>query len=361
MITTTNSNHPILEIRDLSVHFRLEEGIIEAIHHVSLNIPQNKTVAILGESGCGKSVTALSILRLIDPPGRIVRGSILLRSRKYSDGAPVDLIQLDPSGEQIRSIRGNEISMIFQEPINSLTPVYTIGEQILEAVVLHQKVTRKEAREIAIEALRQVGIPAPQRRVDEYPHQLSGGMCQRAMIALALSCHPQLLIADEPTTALDVTIQAQVLDLLKQIQQTKGTAILLITHDLGVVSEMADEVVVMYLGRVVEKGTLEQVFLSPQHPYTRALFQSVPSALIKRSQVLPSIPGTVPDYSQAPKGCAFRSRCTEEMHICQFPPKLLEDPDGHQVACWLYQEDDSDIQEEEFLDANRQGRCCPSA
>lgn len=331
-----------LSIENLSVQFATEDRVIEVVTEVSFDVMPGRTLALLGESGCGKTVTALSILRLIDPPGRVTQGKILYRSYNAPTAHPIDILELNPDGQQIRSIRGNEIAMIFQEPMSSFTPVYTIGEQISEAIVLHRNVSRREARQISIDLLAQVGIPAPERRFDEYPHELSGGMCQRAMIAMAISCRPGLLIADEPTTALDVTIQAQVLQLLKQIQENHGTSILLITHDLGVVADMADDVAVMYLGRIVEKGSAEQIFDAHRHPYTQGLFNSVPDPFCERQAPLASIPGTVPDYAQAPSGCPFRSRCPEEMYVCRFEPRLVEIEQGHEVSCWLYCEAEPD-------------------
>ena len=257
----------LLEVTELSTIFPTDDGVVQAVSDVSFSITPGQTLGLVGESGCGKSVTGLSILQLVPSPGVIEHGQILYR--RDSDGDYIDLAKQDRRGEVMRSIRGNEIAMIFQEPMTSLNPVYTIGNQIAEAIILHQKVTKKEARRLAVEMLVKVGIPGPSQRVDEYPHQLSGGMRQRAMIAMALSCNPALLIADEPTTALDVTIQAQVLDLMRQLQQEMGMAILMITHDLGVIADLADAIVVMYAGRVVERGNLDAIFYEPLHPYTR--------------------------------------------------------------------------------------------
>ena len=330
----------ILEIDNLSVYFDTDDGVVQAVCEASFDIPVRKTVALLGESGCGKTVTGRAILNLIDPPGRVVGGKIRLRSVGQDHNEDlIDILQLQPDGGKMRQLRWSKISMIFQDPGNSLTPCYTIGEQIIEAITLHQNVTRSNAREMAIDLLQQVGISAPERRFHDYPHQLSGGMCQRVMIAMALSCKPKLIIADEPTTALDVTIQAQVLKLLKQTQHTFEMSILLITHDMGVVAEMADEVVVMYLGRIMEKGPVEDIFNNPRHPYTKQLFASVPKPDLDRSKALSCIRGAVPDHLHLPQGCPFRGRCEEEMYICRSVPKLLELYHSHWVRCWLYQED----------------------
>ncbi|MCD6541202.1 ABC transporter ATP-binding protein, partial [Candidatus Bipolaricaulota bacterium] len=265
---------PLVEVKDLRTYFFTEEGVVKAVDGVSFAIEPEQTLGVVGESGCGKSVTALSIMGLVPmPPGKIVGGQVIF----HRDGQPIELTKLNPKGREYRSIRGKEIAMIFQEPMTSLNPVFTIGYQIMEAIMLHQKVSKKEARQKAIEMLRQVGIPEPEQRVDEYPHQLSGGMRQRAMIAMALSCNPSLLIADEPTTALDVTIQAQVLDLMRDLQKSFHAAIMLITHDLGVVAEMCEEVVVMYLGKVVEHAKVRPIFHEPKHPYTQGLLKSIPS------------------------------------------------------------------------------------
>ena len=323
----------LLTVRDLRTHFFLDEGTARAVDGVDMEIPRRKTVGLVGESGCGKSVTALSVLRLIRPPGRIVSGRIVFHGAK----GDVVLTELDDQGEAIRRIRGNEIAMIFQEPMTSLNPVYTIGNQVAEAVALHRGVPRKQAWEQAVEMLARVGIPGPGQRAREYPHQLSGGMRQRAMIAMALSCHPALLIADEPTTALDVTIEAQVLDLMRRLQEEMGMSILMITHDLGVIAEVADEVAVMYAGRVVERGDADAIFYEPLHPYTRGLLASIP-VLGKRTAVtsrrrLSSIPGTVPNVLALPAGCAFRPRCSETRRKCLEVPELREVAPGHAVRC----------------------------
>jgi len=296
-------------------------------------IEKEKTLGVVGESGCGKSVTALSIMGLIpSPPGKIESGQILFQK----NGRQIDLTRLDPKGPRMRSIRGNEVSMIFQEPMTSLNPVFTIGKQIMEAISLHQKISRKETRDKAVEMLQAVGIPSPEQRIDEYPHQLSGGMRQRAMIAMALSCHPALLIADEPTTALDVTIQAQVLDLMNDLRIRLKTAILFITHDLGVIAQMADEVVVMYLGKIVENASVIEIFDHPKHPYTQGLMKSIPSLTMTKGERLVSIKGIVPELWETRQGCGFESRCPQAMDICSVQaPELLDDEMGHSVACWL--------------------------
>ena len=328
---------PIIEIENLHITFPLEEGVIHAVHDVSFSIPRAGTIGLVGESGCGKSMTGLSLLNLVPPPGRLQGGHI----RYHRDAGKastsleiVDIAALPPRGEVIRSIRGAEIAMIFQEPMSSLNPVYTIGQQIGEMVRLHQKASSKEARNQAIEMLQKVGIPDPRQRVDEYPHQLSGGMRQRAMIAMALSCRPRLLIADEPTTALDVTVQAQILDLMRGLQEEMGMAILIISHDLGVIADLAEEVVVMYAGKVVEHGSAEAIFYDPQHPYTRGLLRAAPVLGQPSQERLYSIPGNVPSPLAMPRGCAFRPRCPERLSRCVEPPLLVETSPGHDARCW---------------------------
>lgn len=308
-----NSREKILEVKNLRTSFFTEEGEVKAVDDVSFSIERGKTLGIVGESGCGKSVTSLSIMRLIpNPPGRVMGGEILYRGQ--------DLLKLEM--EKMREIRGNEISMIFQEPMTSLNPVFTVGNQICEAIRLHQDLPKAEVRNKAIEMLKLVGIPSPEKRIDDYPHQMSGGMRQRVMIAMALSCNPNVLIADEPTTALDVTIQAQILDLLKDLQQKVGMGLILITHDLGVVAEVADDVVVMYAGRVVEKGTVHEIFSNPKMPYTRGLLNSIPTlskdptGKIKKKR-LETIPGIVPNLLKLPKGCRFQERCAFAGAECQ--------------------------------------------
>ena len=323
---------PLLDIRDLKTYFHTDDGVVRAVDGVSLSIAPEKTLGLVGESGCGKSITAFSTMRLIpSPPGKIEHGQILFHKDPESD--PIDLTQLNPKGTQMRDIRGNDIAMIFQEPMTSLSPVHTVGNQIAEAIMLHQNADKKEARERAIDALNKVRLPRPDRQVDAYPHELSGGMRQRAMIAMALSCNPSLLIADEPTTALDVTVQAQILDLMRHLQSDIGMAIMLITHDLGVVASMADYVAVMYLGKIVEYSDTHTVFKNPRHPYTKGLLNSIPQVGQKRRLV--PIEGTIPDPFEIPQGCAFAPRCPHAMDKCREEPQLLEIESGHRVSCWL--------------------------
>jgi oligopeptide/dipeptide ABC transporter ATP-binding protein len=326
---------PLVEIRGLKVYFHTEEGVVRAVDGVDFTIEPERTLGVVGESGCGKSVTALSIMRLIQmPPGKIEAGQILY----HRNEDVIDLTTLDPKGPEMRSIRGNEIAMIFQEPMTSLNPVYTIGNQIVEAIVLHQRLSKKEARNKAIEMLRAAGLPSPMQHISEYPHQLSGGMRQRAMIAMALSCNPSMLIADEPTTALDVTIQAQVLDLMNNLRTEFKAAILFITHDLGVIATMTDDVVVMYLGRIVEGATVRSIFHDPRHPYTQGLMNSIPSLATTRKERLIPIKGVVPDPFEVPQGCGFEPRCPQAMEICRTQiPSLKEVAPGHIAACWLFE------------------------
>ena len=315
----------LLEIRGLSVSFRTDAGPVPAVRGIDLALAQGETLALVGESGCGKSVTALSILRLVEtPPGEYTGGEILLSGE--------DLLRV--SEERIREIRGNDVAMIFQEPMTSLNPVFTIGEQVAEAVELHQQVGAAEARARAIEALRRVGIPAPEQRTNEYPHQLSGGMRQRVMIAMALACNPALLIADEPTTALDVTIQAQILELIAKLQQELGMAVLLITHDLGVVAETAHRVAVMYAGRVVEEADVLELFERPRHPYTAGLLRSRPRLDVGRGKLVP-IEGSVPDAFHVPPGCAFHPRCPLAIERCKREDPPLSAHAGRRFACWV--------------------------
>jgi oligopeptide/dipeptide ABC transporter ATP-binding protein len=322
-----SESRTLLSIQNLSVAFHTDEGAVRAVNDVSYDIPAGQTVAVVGESGCGKSVTALSILRLIpDPPGRIAAGRILFR----------DVNLLDLSERRMRAIRGNEIAMIFQEPMTSLNPVYTVGDQIVEALMLHQKLSRRDAWKRAVESLRLVGIAEPDRRVHEYPHQMSGGMRQRVMIAMALSCDPALLIADEPTTALDVTIQAQILELLADLQRRRDMSVLLITHDLGVVAENAQHVVVMYASRIVEKADVRPLFSEPLHPYTQGLLRSLPR-LGGRQQRLEVIPGSVPDPLYFPSGCKFHPRCPiggDDPRCRTCEPLLRDVAPGRSAACW---------------------------
>lgn len=289
---------PVLSVKNLKTYFYTEDGIVKAVDGVDFDVYQGETLGIVGESGCGKSVTALSILRILDEKGRIVEGQVLLDA--------VDLTKIDE--QEMRKIRGKDIAIIFQEPMVALNPVFTVGEQIVEAIMLHQKVDEKAARVMAIDLLRKVGIPEPEKRIDQYPHELSGGMRQRAMIAMALSCKPKVLIADEPTTALDVTIQAQIMELMKELQREYGMAIMLITHDLGLIAENADRVVVMYAGKVVEYADVKTLFNDPKHPYTWSLLHAIPRLDIEQTRLY-NIPGVVPDPLHFPSGCKFHPRC----------------------------------------------------
>ncbi len=328
----------VLTINNLKTHFFLDEGTVRAVDGVTMDIPRGKTVGIVGESGCGKSVTAFSALRLVSSPGRIVAGEIVL----HRPDREIYLTDLDEEGEDIRAIRGHEIAMIFQEPMTSLSPVHTVGFQIVEAIRLHLDLRGEEARARAVNMLDRVGIPDAERRFAQYPHEMSGGMRQRVMIAMALSCRPSLLIADEPTTALDVTIQAQILDLMRDLQDEFQMSIMLITHDLGVVAEMADEVAVMYMGRIVEHAATEEIFENPKHPYTQALMQSIPGMIRARKTRLQTIRGSVPDPYTQLQGCPFHPRCDiAQDGVCNAGdrPELLAVEDGHAVACVLYGED----------------------
>jgi oligopeptide/dipeptide ABC transporter ATP-binding protein len=319
----------LIQVKNLQTSFFTPEGEVRAIDGVSFEIEEGKTLGLVGESGCGKSVTSLSIMRLIpSPPGRIVGGEILYRGR--------DLLKLGK--EEMRKIRGNEISMIFQEPMTSLNPVFTVGNQIGEAIRLHQGLGHRETRKKTIEMLRLVKIADPESRVDAYPHQLSGGMRQRVMIAMALSCNPSLLIADEPTTALDVTIQAQILELMKELQERIRMALLLITHDLGVVAEQADHVAIMYAGKIVERANTAAIFDRPLHPYTVGLLNSLPGTGAKKKKRLNAIPGVVPSPLDLPSGCRFRDRCPKAAGLCaDEEPELIEIEPGHRVACYFPQ------------------------
>ncbi|MEM7532687.1 MAG: ABC transporter ATP-binding protein [Chloroflexota bacterium] len=337
------TQQPILSVKDLKTYFHQDEGVIKAVDGAGFDVYPGKTLGIVGESGCGKSVTARSILRIVDEGGRIEDGQILLRRSANGSGPnrnaeEIDLTTFGANSREMRSIRGNEIALIFQEPMTSFSAFHTVGNQIIEAIRLHKDVTRKEAREEAIELLRQVGIPRPERRIDEYSFQLSGGLRQRVMIAMALSSDPKILIADEPTTALDVTTQAQVLELLRSLQEEKGLAIILITHDMGVIAEMADDVVVMYLGRVVEQGPVDDIFHAPKHPYTRSLLQSIPSIMAEPRTKLSTIRGVIPHPYNRPAGCPFYPRCPEFMPgVCDVnEPQLLPEGDGQEVSCFLY-------------------------
>jgi len=332
---------PLLSVRNLKTYFAQDEGLVRAVDGVSFDMAQGATLGIVGESGCGKSVTARSILRIVDRPGKILEGEIRFRRASRNGGAPqtVDLANLDPNGAEMRAIRGAEIALIFQEPMSSFSPVHTIGNQIIEAILLHQPVTRSEARAQTIEILRRVGVSSPEERVDQLSNQLSGGLRQRAMIAMALSCKPTLLIADEPTTALDVTTQTQILELMRQLQREDGMAIMLITHDLGVVAEMATDVVVMYLGRVVEQAPVDAIFHDPRHPYTRALLRSIPRIRSRTRERLTPIAGAVPHPYDRPTGCPFHPRCESFMagKCDRDAPVLRPVGDRHAVSCFLYE------------------------
>ncbi len=336
MAELSDTGAPLMSVRNLETHFIQDEGTVRAVDGASFDLYAGKTLGIVGESGCGKSVMTRSILQILERPGRIVGGSMML-SRPGQP--PVDLAKLDPGGAEMRSIRGKDIALIFQEPMTSLSAHYTVGNQIGEAILVHDPVADKAAaRTRTLELLRLVGIPRPERRIDEYPFQLSGGLRQRVMIAMALACDPRILIADEPTTALDVTTQAQVLDLLRSLQKQRGLSLILITHDMGVIAEMADYVAVMYLGRIVERGPVEQIFHAPRHPYTRALLRSIPSILATPRSKLETIEGSIPHPYNRPKGCPFHPRCAEKIEgRCdrEMPPttRIGEDMD---VSCFLY-------------------------
>jgi len=327
----------VLTVENLRTSFKVDDGLLRAVDGVDFQIRRGATLGLVGESGCGKSITAYSILRLT-PPNARTEGRILLHRPDSDGGATVDLAALDPYGKAVRAIRGKEVSMVFQEPMASFSPVHTIGNQMIEAILLHKTPDKKEAREIAVAMLTRVGIANPSQRFDEYPHQLSGGMRQRVMIALALSCDPALLIADEPTTALDVTIQAQVLDLMEELQAQFGMSMLYITHDLGVIAELADEVAVMYLGKIVEYTDVQQLFDNPLHPYTVGLLRSIPQITTRTRGRLASIEGTVPLPVNLAPGCTFFGRCPHAMPgICdRTNPPLVEVEPGHRVRCFLY-------------------------
>jgi oligopeptide/dipeptide ABC transporter ATP-binding protein len=325
---------PLVTIEGLKTHFALDEGTVQAVDGVDLSVPRGRTLGVVGESGCGKSITAFSLMRMLASPGRIVAGTITLN---HPEGTAIRLTDLEEDGEEMRAIRGRDIAMVFQEPMTSLSPVHTVGSQIVEAVRLHMDLGKAQARQHAVDIMRRVGVPDPERRFGEYAHELSGGLRQRAMIAMALSCRPALLIADEPTTALDVTIQAQILALMRQLQAELGMAILLITHDLGVVAQMAHDVAVMYLGRVVESGSVQQIFDDPQHPYTQALLRSLPGTHVgERKAELEVIEGSVPDPFERLPGCPFAPRCREaEVGLCDVGerPALTQVSPGHTTAC----------------------------
>ncbi len=329
---TAAGDEILLEVRGLKTYFYTEDGVVKAVDGVDFDVRKGEIVAIVGESGCGKSVTSLSIMRLVGIPGKIVDGEIIFKGENL----------LDLPDSEMRRIRGDRISMIFQQPTSCLNPVFRVGEQISEVLEIHRGMDKKEGRERAIELLRIVGIPEPEKRIDAFPHELSGGMAQRVMIAMALACEPELLIADEPTTALDVTIQAQILDLMRGLQEKFGSSIILITHDMGVVAEMAARVSVMYAGRVVEQADVNTIFEKPLHPYTNGLLASIPVMGVVKER-LDTIPGSVPNLINLPPGCKFAPRCRARMEhnlqICtEKEPDLIEVEPGHRVRCWLYQE-----------------------
>lgn len=320
----------LLEIKDLHTVFYTDDGAVRAVDGVDLWVDEGEVLGLVGESGCGKSVTAYSVMRLVSPPGRIESGEILFRGKNL----------LKVSQREMHQVRGSQIAMIYQEPMSSLNPLLRVGTQIMEAVTMHMHKTKREALELAVDMLRAVGIPDPERRVRDYPHQLSGGMRQRVMIAMGMVCNPRLMIADEPTTALDVSIQAQILDLLRKLVRETNAAVMLITHDMAVVAETADRVAVMYTGKVVEQADVKTLFTSPAHPYTQGLLASIPdvSRAVPENRILPAIPGTVPSLLNLPAGCSFRSRCAKSVGKCgrEAPPLFGLHP-GHDVRCWLYE------------------------
>lgn len=329
----------LLSVKNLSTEFPVKKGIVRAVEDVSFDVDQGEILAIVGESGSGKSVTSLSIMGLLAEPGHVAGGSLEFEGK--------DLATL--SEKQYRELRGNDMAMIFQEPMTSLNPVYRVGNQIVEAIRTHEKVSKAEAKDRAVDLLRKVGIPSPEARINDYPHQMSGGMRQRVMIAMALACNPKLLIADEPTTALDVTIQAQILDLLRRLRDDTGMAVLLITHDLGVVSETADRVVVMYCGQVVEEAEVRTLFDHPMHPYTLGLLKSIPRLEDDDTKRLYMIKGMVPNPLEMPPGCHFSDRCDSCMDICRTKVPELVDVDGHKVRCFLYESADGEVKSEEAI------------
>ena len=330
-----NDNKLLLKVEDLKTYFFSREGTLKAVDGVNFNITRGETLGIAGESGCGKSVTAQSILRIVPKNGRIVKGNILFNANGKEF---IDLVKLDPQGAEIRNIRGKEIAMIFQEPMTSFSPVHTIGNQIMEVIMLHQKVSKSQARDKALELLNRVGMPNPEQTIDAYPFNLSGGMRQRAMIAMALSCRPSLLIADEPTTAVDVTIQALVLRLIKELQRDLDMALMIITHDLAVIAELADRVLIMYLGKNVEYASAEELFYNPRHPYTKGLLASIPKLGQGSRQRIEPISGSVPSPYEMPSGCLFHPRCSQFISgLCdREEPPLIDVGENHTVRCFLY-------------------------
>ena len=333
--TPETTRDTVLDIRGLRTHFLTDDATIRAVDGVDLQVERGRTLCVVGESGCGKSAMARSVLQLVEPPGKVVDGSILLHPT--TDGDPLDLATLRPTGKEIRSVRGKDVAMVFQEPMSSLSLVHTVGNQVGEPLRVHENLTRKEARTRAVELLERVRVPGAERVVDSYPFQLSGGMCQRVMIAMALACGPRVLVADEPTTALDVTTQAQILDLFAELQRDSGMGVMFITHDMGVVAEIADEVAVMYLGTVVEQGPVDQIFHDPQHPYTQALLEAVPRFGAVKKDRLPTIRGTIPDPRSQPSGCVFRTRCPEAVEgLCDTTvPRVTVPSPGRRVRCLL--------------------------
>ena len=336
---------PLLEVQNLKVSFPLDEGLVHAVEDVTFTIHRGEVLGVVGESGCGKSVTSQAIMRILPPPGRIGGGQILLHKQ---DGVTLDIAGMKAHGKEIRKIRGKEIAMIFQEPMSSFSPIHTIGNQIIEAILLHKKISQDEARQRAIELLERVGIPNAARRIDSYPFEFSGGMRQRAMTAMALSCDPSLLIADEPTTALDVTIQAQILGLMKDLQSELGTAILFITHNLGVIAQIADRIAIMYLGKVVEEGRVRDIFNDPKHPYTSNLLRAIPRIGKTEGKRLVSIQGAVPGPFKMVKGCAFHPRCEKRQDgLCNVEvPGVTHLDNTHTVRCFLYGEHANSLRQE---------------
>jgi peptide/nickel transport system ATP-binding protein len=335
------AENPILSVQGLKTYYLQDEGVVRAVDGASFDLYPGRTLGIVGESGCGKSVSARSILQIVERPGRIEAGSILLQ--RAGGGPAIDLARLDPKGREMRAIRGAEIALVFQEPMTSLSAYYTVGNQIGEVIRLHKGLDKKAARSRAIELLALVGIPRPERRVDECPFHFSGGWRQRVGIAMALAAEPRILIADEPTTALDVTTQAQILDLLRKLQRERGLAIILITHDMGVIAEMADDVVVMYLGRAVERGSVDEIFHAPKHPYTKALLRSIPSILAKPRDKLATISGSIPHPYDRPKGCPFHPRCGDFMlgRCDSAAPEMRQAGARREVSCFLYEKTDA--------------------
>lgn len=338
--TDSTTGDTLLSVRNLVTHFPLDEGNVVAVDGVSFDLYEGQTLGIVGESGCGKSVTALSVMQALSRPGRIVAGEILYRrSSPDSDQEEVvDLTTFEPNGKDMRSIRGKEIGYVFQEPMTAFSPVHTVGNQLLETIRLHRKIDKEHAKKVAVELLRQVEVPLPEQRLDSYSWELSGGLRQRVMIAMVMAANPRILIADEPTTALDVTTQAQILDLMRNLQRQSGMAIILITHDLGVIAEMADYVAIMYLGKIVERAPVDDIFHAPKHPYTKALLQSIPKVETKSAKELATITGTVPHAYNRPEGCLFHPRCPEFMTgTCDGRvPELLPVSTDHDVSCFLY-------------------------